>query len=117
MIRAYIKGKLEFFRDMDDLVYVLKAEHDISLEDVVVTSLSSAEESLGKIEDSLDQMGYETALEKLDEIKEFIELEKRMSKINKAKLYEMLKQVEEDLDEHVGQYRVLALGALEDIEL
>lgn len=117
MIRAYIKGKLEFFRDMDDLVYVLKAEYDINLEDVVVTSLSSAEESLGKIEDSLDQMGYETALEKLEEIKEFIELEKRMNKTNKAKLYEMLKQVEEDLDEHVEQYRALALGALEDIEL
>lgn len=117
MIRAYIKGKLEFFRDMDDLVYTLKTQYDINLEDVVLTSLSSAEESLGEIENSLDQLGYETVLEKLEDIKEFIELEKRMSKASKTKLYKMLKQVEEDLDEHVEQYRVLALSALEDIEL
>lgn len=40
-----------------------------------------------------------------------------MSKANKEMLYTMLKEVEEDLDEHVEHYRVLALSALEDIEL
>lgn len=117
MLRVYIKGKLEFFKDVDDLVYMLRTEYDIDLGGVVLTSLSGAENSLGEIENSLDQLGYETALEKLDEIKEFIKLEKRMSKANKEKLYTMLKEVEENLDEHVGHYRALALSALEDIEL
>lgn len=116
MLRAYIKGKLEFFKDMDDLIYTLKSEHSIDLSDVSISDTEQVDDALAEIENSLDQLNYESEIDKLEDLRLLIEAEKRMSKANKTRLIEMIRDIERGLDEHVEAYRLEALERL-DIEL
>ncbi len=116
MLRAYIKGKLEFFKDTDDLISTLKCEHGIDISDAAISDTEQVKDALAEVENALDQINYVAEMDKLEDLRLLIEAEKRMSKANKLQLIEIIRDIEMGLDEHVEAYRMEALELL-DIEL
>ena len=113
MIRAYIDGNLEFYKDLDDLLYSLRTHHGIDLSEVDLINTEEIEDTLGKVRNSLDQLNYVAELEKLDELYMFIDEEKRMSKKNKEILNAIIRDIRSGLYEHVEAYRVEAMELLD----
>lgn len=116
MVEVIINGKTEYYRDLDDMIFCLNHEHNIDLRNSGIMSENKLDEVYDNVTDALnelDQLGAETEVEYLEELKEVID-NLRLNKDKKAEINEQIDYIIDGLSEHVDYYKNSAIYELEN---
>lgn len=116
MVEVIINGKTEIYRDIDDMIFCLKYEHNIDLRNSGIMSENKLDEVYDNVTDALnelDQLGVETEVEYLEELKEVID-NLRLNKDKKAEINEQIDYILDGFNEHVDYYKNSAIYELEN---
>lgn len=116
MVEVIINGKKEVYRDLDDMIFCLNYEHNIDLRNSGIISEDKLDEVYDNVADALnelDQLGVETEVEYLEELKEVID-NLRLSKDKKAEINEQIDYILDGFNEHVDYYKNSAIYELEN---
>ena len=116
MVEVIINGKTEYYRDLDDMIFCLNHEHNIDLRNSGIMSENKLDEVYDNVTDALnelDQLGAETEVEYLEELKEVID-SLRLNKDKKAQINKMIGYILDGFNWHVNYYRNSAIEELEN---
>lgn len=116
MVEVIINGKTEIYRDIDDMIFCLNHEYNIDLRNSGIMSENKLDEVYDNVTDALnelDQLGVETEIEYLEELKEVVD-NLRLNKDKKGQINEMIDYILDRLSEHVDYYRNSAINELEN---
>ena len=116
MVEVIINGKTEIYRDIDDMIFCLNHEHNIDLRNSGIMSENKLDEVYDNVTDALnelDQLGVETEVEYLEELKEVID-NLRLNKDKKAEINEQIDYILDGFNEHIDYYKNSAIYELEN---
>lgn len=116
MVEVIINGKTEIYRDLDDMIFCLKYEHNIDLRNSGIMSENKLDEVYDNVTDALnelDQLGVETEIEYLEDLKEVVD-NLRLNKDKKGQINEMIDYILDGFNEHVDYYKNSAIYELEN---
>lgn len=116
MVEVIINGKTEIYRDIDDMIFCLNYEHNIDLRNSGIMSENKLDEVYDNVTDALnelDQLGVETEVKYLEELKEVID-NLRLNKDKKAEINEQIDYILDGFNEHVDYYKNSAIYELEN---
>lgn len=116
MVEVIINGKKEAYRDLDDMIFCLKYEHNIDLRNSGIMSEDKLDEVYDNVAtalNELDQLGVEAEIEYLEELKEVID-NLRLNKDKKAQINKMIGYILDGFNWHVNYYRNSAIEELEN---
>ena len=116
MVEIIINGKTEIYRDIDDMIFCLKYEHNIDLRNSGIMSENKLDEVYDNVAtalNELDQLGIETEIDYLEELKEVID-NLRLNKDKKAQINKMIGYILDGFNWHVNYYRNSAIEELEN---
>lgn len=116
MVEVIINGKMEIYRDIDDMIFCLNYEHNIDLRNSGIMSENKLDEVYDNVTDALnelDQLGVETEVKYLEELKEVID-NLRLNKDKKAEINEQIDYILDGFNEHVDYYKNSAIYELEN---
>lgn len=116
MVEVIINGKKEVYRDLDDMIFCLKYEHNIDLRNSGIMGEDKLDEVYDNVTDALnelDQLGVETEIEYLEELKEVID-NLRLNKDKKAQINKMIGYILDGFNWHVNYYKNSAIYELEN---
>ena len=116
MVEVIINGKKEVYRDLDDMIFCLKYEHNIDLRNSGIMGEDKLDEVYDNVAtalNELDQLGVEAEIEYLEELKEVID-NLRLNKDKKAQICEQIDFIIDGFSEHVDYYKNSAIYELEN---
>lgn len=116
MVEVIINGKKEVYRDLDDMIFCLNYERNIDLRNSGIMSEDKLDEIYDNVAtalNELDQLGVETEIEYLEELKEVID-NLRLNKDKKAQINKMIGYILDGFNWHVNYYKNSAIYELEN---